>query len=220
MNLICFSHSIRFRVQTLPNVVHATGGVDSTPCRTHIFLSVVSPRSVSLCTSHFPPAHMCAWLKTCRGCVVWTPAHSSKVILSRHVPSPFDRCSWLFLFLFYFTATEDCHTLTDGNQANQKRYSARGVAVWPSGRMQRSHILYFEMTNHQNQKAGFVEIQRLVLCWKWYPVTIKENTELRLELHHYLKMDLTRGSGSLTDSTNSWETWQKKCESMKTMRTL
>ena len=27
-----------------------TGGVDSTPCRTHIFLSLVSPSSVSHCT--------------------------------------------------------------------------------------------------------------------------------------------------------------------------
>ena len=33
-------------------------------------------------------------------------------------------------------------------------------------------------------------------------------------------MDVTRGSGSVTDSTESWESWQKKCESMKTTRTL
>ena len=44
--------------------------VDSTPCCTHIFLSLVSPSRVSHCTSLFPPAHMCAWLKTCRGRVV------------------------------------------------------------------------------------------------------------------------------------------------------
>ena len=46
------------------------------------FVSVVSPCCVSHCTSHFPIAHICTWLKTCRGRVLRTPAHSSKVILS------------------------------------------------------------------------------------------------------------------------------------------
>ena len=36
----------------------------------------------------------------------------------------------------------------------------------------------------------------------------------------YLKADLNRGSESLTDSTSSWEIWQRKNESMRTRRTL
>ena len=50
LQILCGSHFARilrirrffhrFRVQTLANVVHATGCEDRTPCRTHIFLSV------------------------------------------------------------------------------------------------------------------------------------------------------------------------------------
>ena len=48
----------RFRVQTFANVVHATGGEDRTPRRTHIFLSVVSvghryPSHAHACGSRF-----------------------------------------------------------------------------------------------------------------------------------------------------------------------
>ena len=66
-------------------------------------------------------------------------AHFSKVILSRHVAPSFDRCSCFFLILLYSTATSDYLTLADGKTANAKRYSARRVAVWPFGRIQRSH---------------------------------------------------------------------------------
>ena len=45
------------------------------------------------------------------------------------------------------------------------------------------NILYLEMTHHQNQKVGFVETQRLVLCWKWQPITHqgKYGVEIRIE---------------------------------------
>ena len=109
--------------------------VDSTPCRTHIFLSLVGPSSVSHCTWHFPLAHMWAWLKTCRGRVVWTSAHSSKVILSRHASTSFDRCPWLFLILLYLTASTDNLTPADGSQANQEallRSEGCCLALWPN----------------------------------------------------------------------------------------
>ena len=126
---------IRFLVQTLANVVHATGGVDSTLCRTHIFLSEVGPGSVSHCTWHFPPAHVCACLKTCRERFVWTSAHFSQAIFSRHVSTSFDRCPWLFLILLYSTASTDNLTPADGSQANQKvllRAEGCCLALWPN----------------------------------------------------------------------------------------
>ena len=76
------------------------------------------------------------------------------------------------------------------------------------------------MVMYQNQKVGFVWIPRLVLCWKLQSVTIKENAELRSESIHYPKTDLARGSGSLTDSTDSSETWRRNYESVKISRTL
>ena len=47
----------RFRVQTLANIVHATGSEDRTPRRTHIFLSAVN-------VAHFLTiTRTCLWLK-------------------------------------------------------------------------------------------------------------------------------------------------------------
>ena len=63
------------------------------------------------------------------------------------------------------------------------------------------NILYLEMTNHQNQKVGFVGIQRLVLCWKLQSVTIKENTELRSESNS-LSKDESRSWTRISDGLN------------------
>ena len=52
---------------------------------------------------------------------------------------------------------------------------------------------YLEMMNHQNQKIGFITIPRLVLCYKWQPGILKENTELKSGLNRYPKTDLTHG---------------------------
>ena len=116
------------------------GEADSTPCRTHMFLSLVSPRSVSHCASHSPLAHMCAWLKTCRGRVCEHQHIHQKsfclVMFHRLLIDVPD-----FLFLLHSTSTDDYHTLADRSQVTHKRYSARRVAVWPSGRIQRSHRL-------------------------------------------------------------------------------
>ena len=57
---------MRFHVQTSANVVHATGGADSSSCRTQIFPSLASPCSMSHCLRHVSLAHVCIWLKTCR----------------------------------------------------------------------------------------------------------------------------------------------------------
>ena len=39
-----------------------------------------------------------------------------------------------------------------------------------------------EMMNPQHPEGGFVEIQKLVLFWKWRPITIKElGTEIRID---------------------------------------
>ena len=65
--------------------------------------------------------------------------------------------------------------------------------------------LYLEMMNPQHPEGGFVEIQKLVLYWKWRPITIKENWELRLELILCQEMDLNRGSEFRPDLTISCE---------------
>ena len=119
------------------------------------FLSLVSSR----CFSHFtllsPIAHMCAWLKTCRGRVQWTIALSSKksscfVTFHRRFIDVLDSSSFCstappppttshsLMWLQIYTTKIDL-TLTDGIEANRKRYSARRFAVWPAGRIQRSH---------------------------------------------------------------------------------
>ena len=66
-----FCYSL-FRGQTLANAVHATGGEDSIPCRTHIFLSVV--RS---CQS---PPHCCTGRTFVCGSRV---SHGSRRVLLR-----------------------------------------------------------------------------------------------------------------------------------------
>ena len=70
--------------------------------------------------------------------------------------------------------------------------------------------LYFE--NPQPSEVGFVEILKLVMYQKWWPITIKESWELISELILYLEMDLNRGSEFRTDLTYSWKIWQKRHE--------
>ena len=74
------------------------------------------------------------------------------------------------------------------------------------------NIHFFETTNHQLQKDGFVGNWKLVLHWKLWPNTIKECWWLRSESSFYPEMDLIRGSEFRTVSTNSWETWRKRHE--------
>ena len=62
---------------------------------------------------------------------------------------------------------------------------------------------YLEMMNPQHPEGGFVETQKLVLFWKWRPITIKENLELRSELILYQEMDLNRRSEFRTALTHS-----------------
>ena len=57
-----------------------------------------------------------------------------KVILSRHVSSSFDRCSWLFLFRLYCTATKD-DLNTDWREPGKPQSLLRAegccLALWP-----------------------------------------------------------------------------------------
>ena len=72
--------------------------------------------------------------------------------------------------------------------------------------------LYFETICTPYSKVRFIEVRKLVLYWKWLPMTIKESQELRSILGLYLEMDLNRGLEFQTDSTSSWEIRQKNRE--------
>ena len=97
--------------------------------------------------------------------------------------------------------------LDDFLRRKMLKNSQNVVATW---HVESTH--YLEMTNHQHQKDGFVELQKLVLYWKWWPVTIKGNQELRSELILSLETDLKRGSEFRTSLTHLRESRQRKHE--------
>ena len=75
----------RFRVQTLANVVHATGCEARTPRRTHIFSQCCR------CRAPLTFRRTCVWLRMSQGCVA--PLAHSKFIHSQHVSSTTLRCA-------------------------------------------------------------------------------------------------------------------------------
>ena len=80
-------------------------------------------------------------------------------------------------------------------QRTLKNSSLRGLVV---------NTLFQEMTNHHNQKDGFMEIQELDPYRKSRPVACMENMELKSESGLWGKIILSPGSEFLMDQINLW----------------
>ena len=110
----------RFRVQTLANVVHATGCKDRTPRRTPISSQSCQCLALDRTSRHdWDVLHICAPLES--------SAHSMFHRPLLDVPDPFPS--------FCSTPLPSASTALphDWNQETLLCYSARRIAVWPSG---------------------------------------------------------------------------------------
>ena len=67
-----------------------------------------------------------------------------------------------------------------------------------------------EVINHLNWMDGFVETRRSVQFWMWLSVIIKDVTELKSWSNLCLATRHALGSGSWTESTNTWRRCRKR----------
>ena len=128
-----------FRVQTLANVVHATGREDSTSRRTH------RTRGTD---AHFSRAHVTnahALAQDLTGKDMWIVCLRAliKITHSFHV-SWYTTCvtalfaQSVLIILFYTTSCTDI-SAKHGNESKPLRHSARMSPLWPIGRAEPSH---------------------------------------------------------------------------------